>query len=133
MGAYWNRFSVQPETGDVDAVAEDDHAGRLQVQITRVEHSASAEVARTGRAESVETNDGRAAVIWAAIAKKSTRIPPRQRFQLVLVLDAIRTSCYLRNAVIESFRLHHADQARTLGYIAIWLVGPTATLTCRLS
>jgi hypothetical protein len=133
LGAHWNRFSVQPETSDVDAVAEDDHGGRLQVQVTRVEHGAWKEVARTGRAESVETNDRRAAVIWAAIIKKSTRIPPRQRSQLVLVLDAIRTPDYLRNAVIEAFRVHHGDQARNLGFVAIWLVGPTATLTRRLS
>jgi hypothetical protein len=98
-----------------------------------VEHGAWKEVARTGRAESVETNDRRAAVIWAAIIKKSTRIPPRQRSQLVLVLDAIRTPDYLRNAVIEAFRVHHGDQARNLGFVAIWLVGPTATLTRRLS
>jgi hypothetical protein len=133
VGAHWNRFRVQPETSDVDAVAEDDHGGRLQVQVTRVEHGAWEEVARTGRAESVETNDRRAAAIWGAITKKSTRIPPRQRAQLVLVLDAIRTPGYLHSAVIDVLRVHYADQARNLGYIAIWLVGPTATLTRQLS
>jgi hypothetical protein len=88
---------------------------------------------QTGRAESVETNDRRAAAIWGAITKKSTRIPPRQRAQLVLVLDAIRTPGYLRSAVFDVFRVHYADQARNMGYIAIWLVGPTATLTRQLS
>jgi hypothetical protein len=133
VGEYWDRFRVQPETSDVDAVAEDGDGGHLQVQVTRVEQSAWEEVARTGRAESVETDERRAAAIWDAITKKSTRIPPRQRAQLALVLDAIRTPGYLRSAVIEVFRAHYGDQAANLGYIAIWLVGPTAALTYQLS
>jgi hypothetical protein len=133
VGEHWDRFRVQPETSDVDALAEDGHGGRLQVQVTRVEQGAWEEVARTGRAESVETDERRAAAIWDAIAKKSTRIPPRQRAQLVLVLDAIRTPGYLRSAVIEVFRAHYGNQAANLGYIAIWLVGPTAGLTYQLS
>jgi hypothetical protein len=132
-GDHWDRFRVQPETSDVDAVAENGHGGRLQVQVTRVEHDAWEEVARTGRAESVKTDEQRAAAIGDAITKKSTRIPPRQRAQLVLVLDAIRTPGYLRSAVIEVFRAHYGDEARNLGYIAIWLVGPTAALTHQLS
>jgi hypothetical protein len=132
-GDHWDRFRVQPETSDVDAAAEDDHGGRLQVQVTRVEHGAWEEVARTGRAESVETDERRAAAIWDAITKKSTRIPPRQRAQLVLVLDAIRTPGYLRSTVIEVFQAQYGDLATNLGYIAIWLVGPTATLTHQLS
>lgn len=132
-GEYWNRFRVQPETSDVDAVAEDGHGGRLRVQVTRAEQGAWGEVARSGRAESVETDERRAAAIWDAITKKSTRIPPRQRAQLVLVLDAIRTPGYLRGTVIEVFRAYYRDQAANLGYIAIWLVGPTAALTYQLS
>ncbi len=132
-GDHRDRFRLQPETSDVDAVAEGGYGGRLQVQVTRVEHGAWEEVARTGRAESVETDERRAAAIWNAITKKSTRIPPRQRAQLVLVLDAIRTPGYLRSTVIEVFRAHHGDQATDLGYMAIWLVGPTAALTHQLS
>ena len=133
VAEHWGRFRVPVETSDVDAVAEDGHGGRLQVQVTRVEQGAWEEVARTGRAESVETDERRAAAISDAITKKSTRIPPRQRAQLVLVLDAIRTPGYLRSAVIEVFRAHYGDRAATLGYIAIWLVGPTAALTYQLS
>lgn len=65
---------MQPEISDVDAVAEDAHGGCLQVQVTRAEHGAWEAVARTGRTESVETDERRAAAIWDAIAKKSTRI-----------------------------------------------------------
>ena len=71
--------------------------------------------------------------IARAINKKSKRISPRQRAQLVLVLDAIRTPGYLRNVVMDVFRTHYEDQARNLGYIAIWLVGPPAALTRQLS
>ena len=133
VGDHWDRFRVQPETSDVDAVAEDGHGGRLQVQVTRAEQRAWRKVARTGRAESVETDERRAAGVWDATTKKSTRIPKRQRGQLVIVLDAIRTPGYLRNTVIEVFRAHYGDQATNLGYIAIWLVGPTAALTHQLS
>lgn len=132
-GNHWGGFRVQPEVSDVDAMAEDGYGGRLQVQVTRVEHGAWREVARTGRAESVETDERRAAAVWDAITKKSTRIPPRQRAQPVLVLDALRTPGYLRSAVIEVFRAHYGEQAAHLGYIAIWLVGPTAALTYQLS
>lgn len=133
VGDHWDRFRVQPETSDVDAVAENSHGECLQVQVTRVERGAWAQVARTGRAESVVTDKRRAAYIWDAITKKSARIPPRQRVDLVLVLDAIRTPGYLRSTVIEVFRAHYGHQARNLGFIAIWLVGPTAALTCQLS
>jgi hypothetical protein len=133
VGDHWGRFRVQPETSDVDAIAEDSHGRSRQFQVTRVEHGAWREVARTGRAETVETDERRAAAIWDAITKKSTRIPPIQREQLVLVLDAIRTPGYLRSAVIQVFRAHYGEQAANLGYIAIWLVGPTAALTRQLS
>ena len=81
----------------------------------------------------VETDERRAAAIWDAITKKSARLAPSQRAQLVLVLDAIRTPGYLRATVIEVFRAHYGDQAANLGYIAIWLVGPTAALTHQLA
>src|SRR6266516_3714229 len=48
VGDYWGRFRVQPETSDVDAVAEDGHGRRLQVQVTRVEQGAWEEVAPIG-------------------------------------------------------------------------------------
>ncbi len=133
VGDSWDRFCIQPETSDVDAVAEDGHGGRLQIQVTRVERDAWREAAQTGRAESIETYERRAAAIWNAIAKKSKKIPPKQRAQLVLALDVIRTPDYLRNTVIEAFRAHYGDQAASLGYIAIWLVGPGVDWTHRLS
>jgi hypothetical protein len=133
VGEHWGPFREQPETSDVDAVAEDGHGRHLQVQVTRAEQDAWEEVARVGGADLVETDERRAAAIWDAITKKSARLAPSQRAQLVLVLDAIRTPGYLRATVIEVFRAHYGDQAANLGYIAIWLVGPTAALTHQLA
>ena len=135
VGMHWGPFDCeQPETSDVDAVAVDGNGRRLQVQVTRAEQDIWEEVARTGGAETVETNERRAAAIWYAIIKKSKNLAPRQRAQLVLVVDANRTPGYLRTTVIEVFRAHYGDQAANLGYIAIWLVGPTAAdLTRQLS
>jgi hypothetical protein len=113
-------------------MAEDSHGNRLQVQVTRVEHTAWKEVARTGRAESVETDEQRATAIWDAITKKSRRIPPKQRAQLMLALDATRTPGYLRNSVVDEFRTRYGEQAGKLGYVAVWLVGPTPALTFQI-
>ena len=133
VGDHWDRFRVPPNISDVDAIAEDSHGSRLQVQVTRVERTAWKEVARTGRTESVETDEQRATATWDAITKKSRRIPPRQRAQLVLVLDAIRTPVYLRSSVVEEFRTRYGEQAGKLGYVAVWLVGPTTALTRQLA
>jgi hypothetical protein len=135
VGEHWGPFIVEPETGnsDVDAVAEDGHGGRLQVQVTRAEQDIWGEVARTGGAETVETDERRAAATWSAITKKSRNLALAQRAQLVLVVDANRTPGYLRRTVIEVFRAHYGDQAADLGYKVIWLVGPTADLTCQLA
>jgi len=133
VGDHWDRFRVPPDISDVDAIAEDSHGNRLQVQVTRVERAAWKEVARMGRAESVETDERRATAIWDAVTKKSRRIPPRQRAQLMLVLDAIRTPGYLRSSVIEEFRTSYGEQAGKLGYVAVWLVGPTTALTRQLA
>jgi len=133
IGHHWNHFRVPPDTSDVDAIAEGSHGNRLQVQVTRVERTAWKEVARTGKAESVETDEQRATAIWDAITNKSIRIPPRQRIQLMLVLDAIRTPGYLRSSVVEEFQARYGEQAGKLGYIAVWLVGPTPALTRQLA
>jgi hypothetical protein len=136
VGKHWGPFIVEPETSDsdVDAVAEDGHGGHLRVQVTRAEQDIWEEVARTGGAETVETGEQRAAAIWYAITKKSKNLVLTQRARLVLVVDANRTPGYLRRNVIDVFRAHYGDQATSLGYIAIWLVGPTAAdLTRQLS
>ncbi len=53
--------------------------------------------------------------------------------KLVLVLDAIRVPVYVRKTVVKAFQAQYGDQAANEGYAAIWLVGPTARLTRRLS
>jgi hypothetical protein len=131
-GDHWGRFRVPLEISDVDAIAEDGCGKFLKVQVTRVERTIWGEVGRTGKAESVETDERRAAAIWEAISKKSRRISPKQQAQLMLVLDVMRTPVYVRSSVVEEFRRCYGDQAAGLSYIAIWLVGRTSALTRRL-
>jgi hypothetical protein len=132
VGEYWGRFRVPREISDVDAIAKDGYGNSLKVQVTRVERTIWGEVGRTGKAESVETDERRAAAIWEAISKKSRKIPPRQQAQLVLVLDVMRTPVYVRNSVVKEFRTRYGDQAAKLSYLAIWLVGRTSALTYQL-
>jgi len=61
-----------------------------------------------------------------------SKIPANQRPQLVLVLDATRLPGVTLDTVVMDFRQRHSDWARSLGFEAAWLVGPTWLLTWRL-
>lgn len=130
LGENYGRFRVPLEVDDVDCIADGLHGNSLRVQVTRVERKAWAEMARNGSAESTETNEQRADAIIAAVMAK--RLPPQQRRQLVLALDAVRTPAYVRSDVVDVFRDKYGSAAAQLGYQAIWLVGPSATLTVKL-
>jgi hypothetical protein len=69
----------------------------------------------------------------AAIEHNGVRkLGPRERADLVLALDATRLPGLGFDAVIREFRAVEAAWAASLGFRAIWLVGPTPRLTWRL-
>jgi hypothetical protein len=132
-GAAWGTFRLPPSShDDVDAIAEDGAGAILRVQVTRVERAAWQTLAREGQATSRRTVEELAADIRAAVESK-LGYPRAQRRELLLALDAIRSPGYVHDVVAAAFLADHREWAASLGYRAIWLVGPTAELTRQLS
>jgi hypothetical protein len=70
--------------------------------------------------------------IRTAVESKSKKYSSAQRSKLLLALDAIRSPAYVHDAVLAAFLAAHGPWVASLGYRAIWLVGPTVDLTRRL-
>lgn len=75
-----------------------------------------------------------AAHLLVAVKKKSVddRIPLSVRPGLVLALDATRLPVLALDSVAEYFRKQHGSWAASLGFAAIWVVGPVTLLCHRL-
>ena len=131
-GGQWIGCQAPPEVSDVDCLLDDASGAALQVQVTRVERAIWEQVARTGRAEMTRTVTQAADAIWDAISRKSTKIPPRQRQDLLLALDALGAPAFPLLPVASEFRTRYSAQAAALGYKSIWLVGPAEDWTHRL-
>jgi hypothetical protein len=131
-GEVWGPFSLWPtQADDVDAIAEDGAGAVLRVQMTQVERAAWNRLARDHQVTLQRSDQELAADIRAALESKL--ILPAQRSNLLLALDAIRSPGYVHSAVVAAFVTNHGEWAASLGYRAIWLVGPTAELTRQLS
>lgn len=128
-GGRWT--DLQTGTGDVDRVARDGQQ-TLAMQVTRAATRIWQTLGTTGRVDVGATIEILAAEMWAAIQKKSDRIPPKQRPGLVLVLDARETAAQSFPVVVAAFRKRFGEKLRLLGFKDVWLVGPTHELTSRL-
>ena len=51
---------------------------------------------------------------------------------VVLAVNAIRTPAFAFKDVVAAFRKFHADDARSLGFLEVWICGPTEDLIFRL-
>jgi hypothetical protein len=123
--AKWSNPTIpsSPEEG-IDAVSNSSN-GWLKLQVTRAladrefwstlaEHKAV--TAYTTREEAAEN-------LWRSIARKATSIPPASRSEITLVLDASETFAHHSRDVVGLFRSRYGEQAKALGFSAIWLVG----------
>ena len=141
-GEAWGPFSLWPSSQDnVDAFARNDAEAVLRVQVTRVEREAwdALAKAKDHQATLQRSVVKLAAAIQAAVDSKGDPspqrrkgIPPAERSKLLLALDAIRSPGYVHDTVVAAFLANHREWATSLGFRAIWLVGPTAALTRRL-
>ncbi len=132
-GDHWGRFELQTRVDDVDAFARAGN-GKLEVQVTRVERDAWRALADRGVHDAERTPDELADEIRASIEHKSSRQQPAaQRAALVLVLDANRSPGHVGSSAVISFLERYGEWATQLGYRAIWLVGPTAALSHKLT
>ena len=140
-GESWGPFSIpSARTDDVDAIATNDTGDLLQVQLTQVEEEAVLRTLGLHRQASLQRSAEKlAAAIQAAVDSKSDPspqrrkgIPPAQRPNLLLALDATHSPGYVDDAVVARFLADHGTWAAGLGFKAIWLVGLTAERTRRL-
>jgi hypothetical protein len=67
----------------------------------------------------------------AAITHKES-VPPSDRGNILLALNALDTPGHAVRRVVDLFRRRHGAEVAGLGFLAIWVVGPTASLTMRL-
>lgn len=117
-----------PEEG-VDAVANHGDV-ILKVQVTTPEDMAWRELVSKpefGRTESSVAPAVEA--IRRAIERKANFAG---RGEIVLALDATDSPRYALRGILDAFRAQHGSWAATIGYEAIWMVGPAATLIHRL-
>lgn len=132
-GAHWGEPTTSTEP-EVDCEASDGHE-RLKVQVTRTPHDPSvwSALGRTGETSEIyDTADGAADALRTVVEVKETRLAPSARVGITLALDATDTSAYVLQAVVRTFRTRHGTWAKALGFVAIWAVGPTASLTHQL-
>ena len=120
-----------------DCVAESVHPGfeplRLQVVRAIVEAGFWRELALVGNLSKENVPAEAFGDLMAeAVKKKLCRIPPEHRVGLVLVLDANRLPAFAFDSVLDGFRETHGSLLARSGFKAVWIVGPTPSLTRRL-
>jgi hypothetical protein len=131
-GGTWQKFMRTEHVDEIDAFSTDKTGKRLNVQVTRVERTAWAQLARSGAASARQSVDVRVGVIRTAIGDKSQQLPGALKANLVLALDAIRAPGHVETAVVEAFKGKYQQWAAAQGFDQVWLVGPTDRLTYRL-
>lgn len=133
-GEHWGPFELQLERADdVDAFAHDDADRILNVQVRRVDTGAWQVLGSSGEAEQHLNARQLADAVVDAIRSKTHQYPTAQRADLLLALDARRAPAFVQRQVRELLRNEHRDEIATSGFRAVWLIGPTAALTNKLS
>ena len=128
------RIPAGPEQGiDATATAVDD-GEVLNVQVVGVrQQDLLAQLGGTGAAASKATPDELADDVCGKVKAKRDSCPPHDRSGLILLVDATRSPGHTLPDVVA--RLTSSPRVETLnstGYRAVWLAGPTTSLTHRL-
>lgn len=122
---------------DVDGESHDrsNPARRLKMQVVRadIDEKTWRDLAQRGRIDVSDTTvDELAARIGAAIALKAA-LPAATKSDLTLVLDATRLPALGFDSVIAVARRSFGAMLITVGFEAVWLVGPDPLLVHRLA
>jgi hypothetical protein len=134
-GATWGEpVELDQRTGNgVDAEARDtgDPSLRLQVQVIRAEVDADfwRRLQREARSDLPSgTTEEAAQRLWTAIQRKRLHADPG----VVLALNAIRTPWLALPSIVDAFRHLHGQNARRIGFEAVWIVGASEAFAERL-
>jgi len=110
------------------------NGAHMGVQVVRAltERRFWKELDRSGEmSEIVMTISEAVSALRTAIEHK-TKIPPQQRPDLILLLDAYRLPAFALGLVTDQFKREQAIWTQSLGFHAVYIVGPTATFVSRL-
>jgi hypothetical protein len=134
-GATWGEpVALDQRTGSgVDAEARDtrDPNRRLQVQVIRAEVAGDFWARLNHDAQAVlppGTAEEAARRVWTAIQRKRLRA----HRDVVLALNAVRTPWLALQPIVDAFRRRHGQDARGIGFEAVWIVGASERFTERL-
>jgi hypothetical protein len=136
-GDNWS--DAVPGEGVVDCEAA--HAGqpqrKLQIQVVRAatDQKFWPQLNIQGFATNPPVDSSTvASEIKQAIEKKANErvIPSSVRPGLTLALDATRLPAFAFHDVVEVFHREYSVWTKSLGFQAVWLVGPVPELVCRL-
>jgi len=138
LGANWtdlrdvSRITTGSER-DIDCQAADgDRLLRMQVTKAEGETSLWNALDHDGQIQARYSGAEIEDALREAVRKKAARTSAAQRAAMILVLDATEFVSHSFPPGVRSFREHYGTWAASLGYQAIWLVGPNPTLTSRL-
>ncbi len=130
QGSRWG----EPEVGDGDAdmVCFDQDGNELRVQVVRAlrDEAYWRDANTKGRGYIELTVQEAAKALMDSIASKSSH--PSLAKGLVLALNADSCPSLVFDDVVDAFRDAYSEQARSAGFQAIWLVGPSPNLTIQL-
>jgi hypothetical protein len=89
-------------------------------------------LAHTGEVGELQLSISDTASALKMAIEHKTLIPPRQRDRLILALDAYRVPALGLGPVTSQFRKVYGDWAQSLGFHAIYVVGPLENFVSRL-
>lgn len=132
----WGAPRVGSGVVDCWAPHTDEASRTLEIQVVRaiVERGMWQNLKRAARISADESVQDLATRLLAAVKKKSVdhRIPRSSRANLVLALDATRTPALAFHSVANHYREQHGGWSSSLGFAAVWVVGPNPSLCHRL-
>ncbi|MCS6325511.1 MAG: hypothetical protein H8K06_00190 [Nitrospira sp.] len=135
----WNlaKLTQSDQDSDVDFAVPlmDNPSSKLSMQVTRAFPTIEFyRTLRTYQSHSIEGHKTRelASSLKQAIEKKSKKLPPLQRANIVLLVDVGNTPILSLSPVVDAFVQLHQIWLAGLGFMAVWAVGPASGLVKRL-
>lgn len=118
---------------DEDYVLEIDHL-QIGIQVVRAltDPQFWKALAHTGEVGEIQLSVADAALALKKAIEHKTSIPPAQRSRLMLALDAYRLPALALGPVASQFIEKHGAWAQSLGFFAVYVVGPLENFVARL-
>jgi len=118
---------------DEDYVLEIDHL-QIGMQVVRAltDPQFWKELAHTGEVGEIQLAVSDAALALKKAIEHKTSIPPGQRSRLMLALDAYRLPALGLGPVASQFIAEHGAWTQSLGFFAVYVVGPSENFVARL-